>query len=214
MLLVIIVVFGIWYGSQMVLNTSIPPALAVISGSMDMTSYGQNQGGVHPFARTLQIGDLIIIQGVDANSLNADYPNSDIIVFHRPDNPQELIVHRIVNETTIDGKLFFFTKGDGNPPVIWPYLQENMYDKWYNSEEAVPLGAVSQDLIIGKVIMRIPLIGYIPMFVQAMIGSNPLAILPVIFILVILLLVIQVVIPTVKRKEKQDENNLKKESLP
>lgn len=213
MLLVIVVVFSIWYGSQIVLNTNIPPALAVVSGSMDMTSYGQNQGGADPFSPTLQIGDLIIIQGVDANSLNVDYPNSDIIVFHRPDNPRELIVHRIVSEITIDGKLFFFTKGDGNPPVIWPYFQENMYDKWYNSEEAVPLGAVSQDLVIGKVILRIPLIGYIPMFVQAMIGSNPLAILPVIFVLIILLLIMQVVIPIVKRKATQAENNLQKESL-
>jgi signal peptidase I len=206
-LLVITIVFGIWYGSQIILNTSIPPALAVISGSMDMTSYGQNQGGINPFARTLQIGDLIIIQGVDADSLNVDYPDSDIIVFHRPDNPTELIVHRIVSKITIDEKLYFFTKGDGNPPVIWPNFQEGMYDPWFNSNSSIPRGAVNEGLVIGKVIMRIPLIGYIPMTVQAITSGNPFAILPIIIILVILLILIEVVLPMIKRKEAQIKQN-------
>jgi signal peptidase I len=166
-LLIVTVVFGFWYGSQAILNTSIPPALAVVSGSMDTISDGASPGWTHPLDRTLQIGDLIIIQGVDPDKLNTDYPNSDIIVFHRPDNPSELIVHRIVSTTMIDGKLYFFTKGDGNPPVTWPESQEGMYDKWINSNSSIPIGAVNQDLVVGKVIMRIPLIGYLPMFVQS-----------------------------------------------
>jgi len=32
--LIVAVIFGFWFGSQLVLNTKIPPALAVISGSM------------------------------------------------------------------------------------------------------------------------------------------------------------------------------------
>jgi signal peptidase I len=205
--MVMAIVFGIWYGSQIILNTSIPPALAVISGSMDMTSYGHNHSGINPFSRTLQIGDLIIIQGVDADSLNVDYPDSDIIVFHRPDNPTELIVHRIVSKITIDGKLYFFTKGDGNPPVIWPNSQESMYDPWFNSNSSIPRGAVNEDLVIGKVIMRIPWIGYIPMIVQAITSGNSFAILPIIIMLVILLILIEVVFPMIKRKEAQIKQN-------
>ncbi len=178
-----------------------------------MTSYGQNQGGINPFARTLQIGDLIIIQGVDADSLNVDYPNSDIIVFHRPDNPTELIVHRIVSKMAIDEKLYFFTKGDGNPPVIWPNSKESMYDPWFNSNSSIPRGAVNEDLVIGKVIMRIPLIGYIPMTVQAITSGNPFAILPIIIILVILLILIEVVLPMIKRKEAQNKQNPETEPL-
>ena len=68
-LLIVMVVFGFWYGSQAVLNTSIPPALAVVSGSMDTVPDGTSSGWLHPFSRTLQIGDLIIIQGVSADTL-------------------------------------------------------------------------------------------------------------------------------------------------
>ncbi len=211
-LLIVTFVFSAWYGSQLLLNTSIPPALAVISGSMDMASYGQSQTAFHPFARTLQIGDLIIIQGVDANSLNSAYPDSDIIVFHRPDNPAELIVHRIVSKTKIDDKLYFFTKGDGNPPVIWPNSQESMHDKWYNSNSTIPLGAVSQDLVIGKVIMRIPFVGYIPMIIQAMIGGNSYSILAIIIMLIVLLILIEVVLPIVKNKESRPDKIPKTES--
>ncbi len=202
-LLIVTVVFGFWYGSQAILNTSIPPALAVVSGSMDTTSDGRSPGWTHPFSRTLQIGDLIIIQGVDPDTLNTNYPNSDIIVFHRPDNPSELIVHRIVSSTIIDNKLYFFTKGDGNPPVIWPESQEGMYDKWINSNSNIPIGAINQDLVVGKVIMRIPLIGYLPMFVQSAIGNNSVIVIPIIVIVIILLVIVEFIIPLLKRKEKQ-----------
>jgi hypothetical protein len=196
-ILIVSIVFGFWYGSQAVLNTKIPPALAVVSGSMDTISDGTAPGWTHPFARTLQIGDLIIIQGVDPKDLNTDYPNSDIIVFHNPGNPDELIVHRIVAETTINGKVYFFTKGDGNPPVTWPNpLQPYMYDQWYNANSGIPQGAVSQDLVVGKVIMRIPLIGYIPIFMQEVLGVNgSLAAVVVIVLLIILLLIVEFAAP-------------------
>lgn len=197
------VVFGFWYGSQAVLNTSIPPALAVVSGSMDTVPDGTSSGWLHPFSRTLQIGDLIIIQGVSADTLNTNYPNSDIIVFRRPDNPSELIVHRIVSSTTINGKLYFFTKGDGNQPVTWPGYQEGMYDKWIINNLSIPIGAVSEDLVVGKVIMRVPLIGYLPMFVQSITGNNSAIIIPIIIIIIIILLIVEFVIPLLKRKEKQ-----------
>ena len=126
---IVVVVFGFWYGGQVVLNTKIPPALAVVSGSMDTISDGRTEGYTHPFACTLQIGDLIIIQGVNPKDLKTNYPNSDIIVFHNPETPGELIVHRIAATTIIDGKLYFYTKGDGNPTVTWPNpIEPNMYD--------------------------------------------------------------------------------------
>jgi cell shape-determining protein MreD len=203
--LVVTLVFGFWYGSQLVFNTKIPPALAVVSGSMDTVSDGRMAGWTHPFARTLQIGDLIIIQGVDPKTLSTNYPESDIIVFHRPDNPSELIVHRIAAKTNIDGVLHFFTKGDGNPPVTWPSpLSPYMYDQWYNANISVPQGAVSQDLVVGKVIMRIPLIGYIPMFMHDVLGvNNNNLVIPIIVLLIILLIIAEFVIPLLKHKEKQ-----------
>jgi hypothetical protein len=199
-LLIVAVVFGFWYGSQAVLNTSIPPALAVVSGSMDTISNGETSGWAHPFSRTLQVGDLIIIKGVNPHELNTDYPNSDIIVFHRPDNPRELIVHRIVSSTTIDDKLHFFTKGDGNRPVIWPESQEGMYDKWVNNNASIPIGAVSQDFVEGKVIMRIPIIGYLPMLVQSIISNNAAVVLPIMVLIILIIVLVGFVYPTLKQR--------------
>lgn len=60
-LLIVAVVLGFWFGSQIILNTKITPALAVVSGSMCIPYDGVCDGWTHPFDRTLHIGDLIII---------------------------------------------------------------------------------------------------------------------------------------------------------
>jgi hypothetical protein len=101
------------------LNTAYP-VLAVKSGSMCIPQDGACDGWSHPFSRTLHKGDLIIIQGVAPADLNANYPDSDIIVYHNPSNPDELIVHRIVAKIEINGTLYFSTEGDGNGIKKWP----------------------------------------------------------------------------------------------
>lgn len=206
--LVVALVFGFWYGSQFVLNTEIPPALAVVSGSMDTVSDGRTPGWTHPFARTLQIGDLIIIQGVPAEDLKTSYPDSDIIVYQRPDDPSELIVHRITEATMIDGKMYFFTKGDGNPPVTWPaQLTPYMYDQWTNPDSNIPKGAVSEDLVVGKVVMRVPLIGYVPMSIQYAASQLGIAdfnfAIPLIILLIILLVIVEFIIPMLRQKQNR-----------
>jgi signal peptidase I len=202
------IVFGFWYGSQIVLNTKIPPALAVVSGSMCVPYDGPCDGWTHPFDRTLHIGDIIVIQGINAKDLKTDYPNSDIIVFHRPDNPSELIVHRIVATTAIDGKLYFFTKGDGNGyPDTWPTIPKaNEYDSWYSGNSSIPLGAVSQDLVEGKVVMRIPWIGHVAIFMHDVLGvSNSFVVIPVIVILLVLLIIVELVEPLLRKKKPSVE---------
>ena len=61
---------------------------------------GGCDGWSHPFEQTLHVGDIIIIQGVNAEDLNANYPNSDIIVYQNPSLQNNLdatpIVHRVV----------------------------------------------------------------------------------------------------------------------
>jgi hypothetical protein len=211
--LIIAVVFGFWFGSQIALNTKIPPALAVVSGSMCIPYDGACEGWLsinHPFERTLHKGDIIIIQGVEPKSLNANYPNSDIIVFHRPDNPSELIVHRIVTTATMDNKLYFFTKGDGNsPPDTWPIFPQ-LYerDPWYSGNASIPQGAVSQDLVIGKVVMRIPWIGHIAIFMHDALGvNNSYIAIPIVVLLIILLIILEFVIPLLKRKPTVQQRN-------
>ncbi len=189
--LIVLVVFGFWYGSQLVLNTPYP-VLAVVSGSMCIPYDGACDGWSHPFARTLHIGDLIIVQGVNPADLNDNYPNSDIIVFHKPGDPSELIVHRIVAVDDVNGKLYFRTKGDGNGIHKWPETPlQSEYDPW--SDGTAP--GVSQDYVVGKVIMRIPLIGNIVLFMR---NSNGILIVVVI---AALLIILEFIVPLLRKKK-------------
>jgi len=191
--LIALAVFGFWYGSQVVLNTPYP-ALAVVSGSMCVPYNGACDGWTHPFDHTLHIGDLIIVQGVNPEDLNTNYPDSDIIVFHKPKNPDELIVHRIVAVEERNGTLYFYTKGDGNSLVKWPEIPPiEYYDPW-NGGNGVP-----ENLVVGKEVMRIPWIGHIVLFMRNSVG------LPIVVVLIILIVVVEFVFPLLKGKKQPEE---------
>jgi signal peptidase I len=194
--LISLAIFGFWYGSQAVLNTPYP-ALAVVSGSMCIPYDSACEGWTsvsHPFARTLHKGDLIIVQGVNPADLNTDYPNSDIIVFHNPENTDELIVHRIVAEEKRNGTLYFYTKGDGNGINKWPVIPPTSeYDPW-NSRQGV-----SESLVVGRVVMRIPWLGQLVLFMRNSIG------LPIVIALIIIIVIIEFVIPLLKEKKPVEQ---------
>ena len=192
--LIALAVFGFWYGSQVVLNTPYP-ALAVVSGSMCIPYDGACDGWSHPFTRTLHVGDLIIIQGVNPADLSAAYPNSDIIVFHKPTDPTELIVHRIIAEQEINGTLYFRTKGDGNGNK-WPAPPEYGMDQWSGYPNGVP-----QNLVEGKVILRIPWVGNIALFMRSSIG------VPLVILIILLLIVVEFLIPSLQCKTKSHDKS-------
>jgi len=103
--LIVAIIAGFFWGMQLVLGTSIPVRV-VESGSI-CVSYGACDGWRsldHPFAQTLHKGDIIIIQAVNPADLNANYPNSDSIVYKNP-NGVTPIVHRIVEKQEINGTL-------------------------------------------------------------------------------------------------------------
>ena len=193
--LIAIAVFGVWFGSQLVLNTQYP-ALAVVSGSMCIPQNDRCDGWSHPFSQTLHIGDLIIVQGIAAEDLNSNYPNSDIIVFHKPDNPDELVVHRIVTEEEKTGSIYFLTKGDGNGINKWPNKPSSAeYDPWQT--DGVP--GIREDLVVGKVVMRIPWLGHIVLFMRNSVG------LPIIIALIIVIIIIEFVLPIFKGKKPAEQ---------
>jgi signal peptidase I len=192
--LIVAVVLGFFYGSQLVLNTPYP-TLTVETGSMCIPFDGLCDGWSHPFDRTLHVGDLLIVQGVNAAELNTNYPNSDIIVFHEPGNPDRLIVHRIVAVQEINGKLYFQTKGDGNggSNYRWPTIPPvSEYDPWPGGQ------GISQDLVVGKVVGRVPWVGLVTLFMR----QNALG-LPIVIALIILLVVLEFVLPILKKKPVQ-----------
>lgn len=153
----------------------------------------------HPFDRTIQVGDILIVQPVNPADLSADYPNSDIIVY----NTHYIgpIVHRIVAKEEVNGTWYFYTKGDNNG-TPWPAIPSPAeYDIW--SPSPIP-----QDMIVGKVIFRIPWVGNIATFMQGLLGgnNNPI-ILPIAAILIALLIIIEFIMPMYKHKKPKVEQN-------
>lgn len=105
--LIIAIVAGFFLGMELALGSSVPIRV-VESGSMYVEYGSRCDGWSHIFDQTLHVGDLIIIQHVKPENLNANYPNSDIIVYRNP-NGVTPIVHRIVEKQEINGTLYFKT---------------------------------------------------------------------------------------------------------
>jgi signal peptidase I len=191
--LVPIIIVSCGVGLPKILNTDIFPLFVVISGSMCISEEQCNTFS-HAFDRTLHVGDLLVIQGVDAKNLKTDYPNSDIIVFRNPNKePNDIganIVHRIIDVGEVDGKLYFHTKGDGNggKENFWPQEPKNSIDPWYTSE----------DYVYGKVVMRVPWVGSLAM------QSQKHNAIPIILVIAIILVVTYgFVLPLIKKKPVQ-----------
>jgi signal peptidase I len=195
--LIAAIVLGFFFGLSIILGTSMPLRV-VESGSM-CTEPMMCDGWSHPFTPTLHVGDIIIIQAVNPADLNVDYPNSDIIVYQNPNDPTGTpIVHRIVaNYTDENGTLRFQTKGDGNGenwPAIPDQSQYDSHSLWTTGE------GVSQDQVLGKVIMRIPILGWITLFMK----TNSWA-LPLVVVAIMLLVVIEFVLPAMRHKKGGSE---------
>jgi signal peptidase I len=195
---IVAVVLGLFFGLQVFLGTAVPVRV-VESGSMCVPYDGACDGWSHPFEHTLHVGDIIIIQKVNPADLNVNYPNSDIIVYKNPTDPTATpIVHRITATYTVNGTMYFQTKGDGNSADKWPNVpspQEYDSRTLWNTGQGVP-----QDYVIGKVVMRVPYFGWITLFLR----NNPWG-LPVIIGLIMLLVILEFVIPIIRKESKKEQ---------
>lgn len=211
--LIVAIVLTFFFGLQIALHSPYP-ALTVESGSMSIP-YDSRESATwegfwlsitHPFDRTLSVGDIIIVQGVNPKDLNTNYPNSDIIVFHNPNdplNPRDLIVHRIYSTNTVNGITYYLTKGDGNGNP-WPQTPQMGQDPWdSNNPPGVP-----QNLVVGKVIMRIPWFGWVTLFMN----NNQWG-LPLIITLILILVILEFVIPLLREKKKPEQQNTTQTNL-
>jgi signal peptidase len=171
--IVIVVVF--WFGLRAAFRTE-HPLLAVASGSMEPVLYK---------------GDLILIQGVqnkceiyaapkDAN------PPGDIIVFSKPSDPSQLIVHRAVKKDIEDGSCSFKTQGD----IVDGYYP----DPWTVEERG----------IVGKYTgIKVPLLGHIALFFE------PLQVKLAFILLWIILLIILELVPLSRKKVEESQTETK-----
>jgi len=146
--LMAVIVFGFWYGAQRAMGTEYP-ALAVVSTSM---------------VPTLNVGDIIIIQGVPASQINANYLNGDIVVFKSPKSydPDFRIVHRAVEKELRSDGWWITTHGDNN---------------FVGSEEKF-----NEKDLIGKVIAKVPYIGNFSLYVNKLGNFYLFIVLIIIFV--------------------------------
>jgi signal peptidase I len=191
--LIVIVVLSFFVGLSFVLNAQVPVRV-VESGSMCVPYDAFCDGWSHAFSPTLHIGDIIIIEGVNPDTINSDYPNSDIIVYQNPTNPTATpIVHRVVAKYQVDGVWYFQTKGDGNGTPYPTTVSSSEYDSntlWHTGQ------GVPQNLVLGKVVMRIPYFGHITLFLR----NNSWG-LPLIIALIVILLLIEFIVPFIRRSK-------------
>ena len=215
-ILIIAVVLSLFFGLQIWLHTS-DPALTVISPSMYIVgngpSYEPGPDGnyvtlnniwlslTHPFSRTLGVGDIVIVEGVNPKDLNGNYPNSDIIIYRDPSDPSTLIVHRIVVKQNINGTWYFQTKGDGNGQPLRGNVSSYQYDGHtvWNSAQYSDTG-IPQNLVVGKVVMRIPWFGWITMIMR----DNSWG-LPIIIAIILAIVIVEFVIPILRQKKPSEQ---------
>ena len=170
---VILAVVIFWYGISFVLKTE-NPVLAVASESIEPVLYK---------------GDLIFIEGIDnVSDIQIGFKDSthpgDIIVFHKPTDPDELIVHRAVEKIErSDGTYVFKTQGDNERTNPFP-------DPWEIKEGA----------IVGRYLnIKIPWVGNIPLFLR------PLEVKVAFIALLVLILVLVEFIPLIRKKQNKTD---------
>ena len=167
-ILAIIALFLIfWFGSIVYFNNE-NPYLVVSSGSMQPT---------------LEVGDLIIVKRIPSSQLNAAPMNGDIIVYKKPNG--DLVVHRLVNKTEINGKYILTTKGDANIASDPPFPDQRY---------------------IGKVVARIPFIGHISLFTHTTEGFY------FFLFMIICLIIIFIAFPSDKETEEEERKDAHKKS--
>lgn len=114
-------------------------------------------GSMAPF---LAIGDVAVIQPAKPQDLRV----GDVVTYRSASNSRVLVTHRIIRIEAQEGILAFETKGDANPDV----------DYW----------SVAEDTVVGRVIYKVPYVGYIFDFAQTMSGRLLLVGIPALLLVI------------------------------
>ncbi|MBS3104780.1 signal peptidase I [Candidatus Woesearchaeota archaeon] len=156
----VLIKFIVYPGLGFLLSTS-HPVVAVVSESMEHNSefedWWQKSGdwyvnnsidkedfGRFPLKNGFDKGDIMVLKGKKPENIEI----GDIIVFWSA--KRDPIIHRVVKKWQDKNNYYFQTKGDNyktNPmPIKSPFLDET---------------SVSEELVVGNAIVRIPLLGYV-----------------------------------------------------
>ena len=153
----VLIKFIVYPGLGFLLSTS-HPVVAVVSESMEhkigfdewweknddwYINNGINEGEFETFSlkNGFNKGDIMFLVGRDAEDIEI----GDVIVFNS--NRKDPIIHRVVKKMKDNDEIYFQTKGDNNKDSI----KSNGLDETN----------LKEDIIIGKAVIRVPLLGYI-----------------------------------------------------
>ena len=153
----VLIKFIVYPGLGLILSTS-HPVVAVVSNSMEHnmkfdewweknTDWYIEKGIIKEEFENFQLkngfnkGDIMILLGRDAESIAI----GDIIVFKS--NRKDPIIHRVVKKMQKEDGIYFQTKGDNNKDSI----KNSKLDETN----------LKEDMVIGKAVLRVPLLGYI-----------------------------------------------------
>jgi signal peptidase len=122
--------------------------LPIVQGNRSLTVLS---GSMEPAIGT---GDVVVVEQIRP----LDARIGDIVSFRDPDDPSRLITHR-VRAMEVDGtEIEFVTKGDANTSV----------EQW----------RITPDGQIGRVVFRVPTIGYVLYYLRSSIGRLLLIVVP------------------------------------
>ena len=121
------------------------------------------------------------------------YQVEDVITFRDIENPNYLITHRIVEVENLENGSLYVTKGDANEDA--------------DSER------IEKDLVVGKVIWSLPLIGYVVSFARTQVGLILLIVIPVTIIVYSEILAIKREFKKLSNKDEDRRNFFKKHPL-
>ena len=137
---------------------------------------------------TINVEDAIVIRRMDSKDLK----QGDIISFLSTDSYYngKVITHRIIGiEQASDGSLLYRTKGDNN----------NVADGTL----------VSEDLVYGKVMFRIPFLGYVRQFLSTYFGWILCIALPLLYLIMTEVIKVRKLLN--QRKKKLLESNVEED---
>jgi len=145
----------------------------------------------------LNIGDLVVVQGLSsAFEVKAtEKPEGDIILFRKPSNPNELVIQRAINKTLVNGVWYIRTQGDNaSSPARWS-MGQKAEDTWGD-------GYFHEKFLIGKVVGKIPLLGYFPLSVSVFLRTPEALFLFMAFLLIVVLFMY----PSLQKKKVEPPN--------
>ncbi|MEX0755251.1 MAG: signal peptidase I [Actinomycetota bacterium] len=139
---------GLWIVFGLAAGFVLAITVPIVQGNRSLTVLS---GSMEPAITT---GDVVVVEQIPP----LDARIGDIVSFRDPEDPSRLITHRVRAMEVGDNEVTFVTKGDANTSV----------EQW----------RITPDGQIGRVVFRVPKIGYVLFYLRGSLGRLLLIVFP------------------------------------